>query len=232
MSLKNIVVAWFQTITLSKSGNFMKYFLLVAFLMPSIVFAASPSKNCEETINYDLGFNHGKNGKDLATPDFDECNAKDRAKLAASYRKGFKEALTLDPKAAAPVQHPPIQVVVDTEGDTGYLATLSKCSDFKKETKSCFTAYEGDLRGLCEVCREGKSCFSSLNGKSRGLCEAYFEKKSCFIALNGAIDRAWCDRLQVKKSCENAFSLGSTLTTERGRCERGEIPRDHYFWIN
>ncbi len=218
----------------------MKPFVVIAFLLSSLVstlvFGAPKEKQtpkeCLESTNYDLGFNHAKNKKDLATPELKSCPSKDREKLVASYRNGFKEALGLSDKpATAPVQHAPVQVVINAEGDGGYLTSLSKCSDFKKDDSSCFTAYDGDLRSQCEVCREGKSCFISLNGKARAFCEAYIEKKSCFISFSSSNDRSWCEHFQAKKSCDKAF-FGMGLAAERGRCERGEIPRDHFFWLN
>ena len=192
------------------------------------------AKECGESTNYDLGFNHAKNKKDLATPDLKLCLAKDHEKLIASYRRGYKEAFELASKPeAATVQHAPVQVVISAEGNGGYLTSLSKCSDFKKDQSTCFAAYDGDLKGQCEVCREGKSCFISLNGKARAFCEAYIEKKSCFIAFGTEADRSWCEHFQEKKSCDKAFfGMGSGITSDRGRCERGEIPRDHFFWLN
>ncbi len=214
----------------------MNYFALLALLFTSLSFAAPKEKQidkqCLESTNYDLGFNDAKNKKDLATPELKNCSSKDRDKLVASYRKGFKEALELASKSeTAPVQHAPVQVVINAEGDAGYLASLSKCTDFKKSESSCFSSFDGDLRSQCEVCREGKSCFISLNGKARAFCEAYIEKKSCFIAFGTEVDRSWCAYFQEKKSCDKAF-FGSGLADERARCERGEIPRDHYFWLN
>lgn len=212
----------------------MKYFVLASLLFTSIAFSAPKEKQtpkeCLESTSYDLGFNHAKNKKDLSTPDLNACSAKEREKLVASYRKGFKEALELT-TSAAPVKHEPVQVVINAEGDAGYLTSLSKCSDFKKSEASCFSSYDGDLRGQCEVCREAKSCFISLSGKARAFCEAYIEKKSCFMSFGNDADRSWCAHFQEKKSCDRAF-FGGNLASERARCERSEIPRDHYFWLN
>ncbi len=214
----------------------MNYFTVLVFIFASFCFGAPKDKQtpkeCLESANYDLGFNHAKNKKDLETPELKVCSTKDREKLVTSYRKGFKEGLEQTSKTEA-VKHEPVAVVINAEGDTGYLASLSKCSDYKKDESSCFTSYDGDLRGQCEVCREGKSCFISLNGKARAFCEAYIEKKSCFISFSTEVDRSWCEHFQEKKSCDKAFfGAGSTLANDRGRCERGEIPRDHFFWLN
>lgn len=216
----------------------MKYLILIAILLSPPAFAAQNKKQretpkeCLETTVYDLGFNHGKNGKDLATPDLKNCNPKEREMLVEYYRKGYKEAMSLqsNPKAT-PVQHAPVQVIVNAEADTGYLASLSKCSDFKKDNSSCFTSYDGEMRSQCEVCREQKSCFIALSGRARSLCEAYIEKKSCFMSLKGT-DRGWCEHFKENKSCEKAFGISVEKTSEVGRCERGEIPRDHFFWLN
>lgn len=213
----------------------LKTFLAV-LMSASVALAAKPSakvsKECNETANYDLGFNHGKNGKDLSTPDVSECPAKNREKLTAAYRKGFKEALALTSKTKEASQAAPVQVIVNTQSDTGYLTKLPKCSDFKKDQKNCFISHDGEMRGQCEVCREGKSCFISLNGKARALCEAYVEKKSCFMSLTDSNDRAWCEHFREGKSCSEAFGIGGHAKTERARCERGEVPSDHYFWLN
>lgn len=154
------------------------------------------------------------------------------ATLGATHVTETKEIETKKAKIQEQEVTPalPVPVLVDASGDAGYVKALSKCSDFKTETQTCFISYEGEMRGQCEVCHEDRSCFISLEGKARSLCEAYKENKSCFVAFNNAVDRSWCEHFRDKKPCDEAFSL--SFKAERGRCARGEIPRDHYFWLN
>ncbi len=211
-----------------RKNLFVSFYLMVSFLS-LILGCAVPGEfsqpACDVDAAFARGFNQGQQGGPLPESSGSACPEALRKSFNEAYQKGYIKGLSL--KKDEPANNP-VYVVVGN-GTSWPDGNRSKCSDFKNSKENCFTNYEGEKRELCQACREGSSCFMALRDKKRqGLCSVYKEKSSCFMALNSfKTDYGWCQHLAERKSC-----IESLDGTEREKCERGQIPSDHYFWIN
>ena len=180
---------------------------------------------CDVDAAFARGFNQAQQGGKLPESPGAACPEAATKPFNEAYQKGFMKGISLK-KEEAPSS--PVYVVVGN-GTSWPDGNRSKCSDFKNSNENCFTTYEGEKRELCQACREGSSCFMAVRDKKRqGLCSVYKEKSSCFMALNSyKTDYGWCQHLAEGKTCIEALD-----GVEREKCERGQVPSDHYFWIN